>query len=313
MITDLEAIVWNAKDNSGIWKLLIGCSIKHRDQNEYIIKGIEGNEYIKLEKIKIGTTHVYALHNISEYFTELNISDNDKDLLNRFMQFKNKLNKEKALFYLRIKYGKPDIKDNDLSDHIDSIICRIDNGDNLLNDEQKTLSKIGMNKSLAIYFENQINRDPWAIPKASSYWRLAGDPKHALELTANITIEKSNNLKARILTSRGGAFRDLNKHEEAINCALKAVEHDDTGCCPFNLLGAIYLDLDKIEQGRDYFDIAKDKKGYQPIQQLIIIKEKIKNAKDNKDYDKEKRITQYFKNYLSGTHRGKLEYDDILF
>ena len=79
----------------------------------------------------------------------------------------------------------------------------------------------------ADFYEQEFHRTghKWHIPTASSYWRRANEPEQALNLTNQILGKiKERNLKAAILVTRGAAFRDIEKLDDAENCAIKAID-----------------------------------------------------------------------------------------
>ncbi len=101
-------------------------------------------------------------------------------------------------------------------------------------------------------------KDQYIIPTASSFWRKADEPWRALELTnnLNITLIKDLALKSRILVSRGAAFRDINRLEEAEDCAMQARDCQPDSHQPYTLLGAICFDKGEYAEGNDWFEEA---------------------------------------------------------
>jgi hypothetical protein len=85
----------------------------------------------------------------------------------------------------------------------------------------------------------------WNLPNISSHWRKADQPKKALKATENVNFDsiKENKLKSAILTTRGGAFRDLSQLDDAEKCARKAIEYQASNSHqPYTLMGAIFFD-----------------------------------------------------------------------
>ncbi|HEY9295755.1 MAG TPA: hypothetical protein VIQ31_05170, partial [Phormidium sp.] len=71
----------------------------------------------------------------------------------------------------------------------------------------------------ATFYEQEYNRtgNKWNLPNASSHRRKAYEPQKALKLTENLDLDKikENKLKSALLTTRGGAFRDIAKLDDA--------------------------------------------------------------------------------------------------
>ncbi|WP_226889111.1 hypothetical protein [Nostoc sp. MG11] len=106
----------------------------------------------------------------------------------------------------------------------------------------------------AEFYEQELGRTghKWHIPTASGYWRKANEPEQALKLT-NLDLNKVNdsNLKSAILVTRGAAFRDIEKLDDAEICAKKAMEYQ-----PYTLMGAICYDKYEYEEGDYWFGQA---------------------------------------------------------
>ena len=95
----------------------------------------------------------------------------------------------------------------------------------------------------ARFYDREYERtgDKWNLPNASSHWRKADEPESALKVTENLDFDqiKENKLKSALLTTRGGAFRDIDKLDDAQKCALKAIEYQPQSHHPYTLMGAI--------------------------------------------------------------------------
>lgn len=111
----------------------------------------------------------------------------------------------------------------------------------------------------AEFYEQELGRTghKWHIPTASGYWRKANEPERALKLT-NIDLNRvnDNHLKSAILVTRGAAFRDSDKLNDAENCAKKAMEYQPDSHQPYTLMGAICYDEYNYEQGDYWFELA---------------------------------------------------------
>ncbi|MEH2301793.1 MAG: hypothetical protein V7K88_23080 [Nostoc sp.] len=111
----------------------------------------------------------------------------------------------------------------------------------------------------AEFYEQELGRTghKWNIPTASGYWRKANEPERALKLT-NLDLNRVNdsNLKSAILVTRGAAFRDSDKLDNAETCANKAMEYQPDSHQPYTLMGAICYDKYDYEQGDYWFEQA---------------------------------------------------------
>jgi len=113
--------------------------------------------------------------------------------------------------------------------------------------------------TLAEYNESQykiIRKTTYAI-QACKFWRKAGNPERGIEITENI-VDKEPRSMAVLLTTRGGAFRDLEKLNEARRCATKAIELAPSSYYPYCLLGAIYQDAGRSDEAHEYFEKGKE-------------------------------------------------------
>ncbi|MEG4334212.1 hypothetical protein QUB40_20075 [Microcoleus sp. AT9_A2] len=137
----------------------------------------------------------------------------------------------------------------------------------------------------ARFYEEEYERtgNKWNLPNASSHWRKADEPKSALQVTENLDFDqiKENKLKSALLTTRGGAFRDIDKLDDAQKCALKAIEYQPQSHHPYTLMGAICFERGQYSQGDDWFNKAI-KRGAESEDIDSELKQVVKNAKDEK-------------------------------
>lgn len=130
-------------------------------------------------------------------------------------------------------------------------------------------------------YKNTGNK--WNLPNASSHWRKADEPESALKVTENLDFDKikENKLKSALLTTRGGAFRDIHKLDDAQKCALKAIEYQPQSHHPYTLMGAICFERSQFSEGERWFSEAI-KRGASPRDQDAEMKRVVKNAKNGK-------------------------------
>jgi hypothetical protein len=152
---------------------------------------------------------------------------------------------------------------------------------------------ITYHKNEATFYEQEHQRtgNQWNLPNASSHWRKADKPRQALKLTENLNFDKikENKLKSALLTTRGGAFRDINNLSKAEKCALKAIEYQPSSHHPYTLMGAICFERGEYPRGEYWFAEAI-KRGASPRDQDAEIKRIVKNAKDE---NKRREVIEY--------------------
>ena len=137
----------------------------------------------------------------------------------------------------------------------------------------------------ACFYEQEYERtgNKWNLPNASSHWRKADEPESALKVTENLDFDqiKENKLKSALLTTRGGAFRDIHKLGDAEKCALKAIEYQPQSHHPYTLMGAICFERSQFSEGERWFNEAI-KRGAESEDIDSELKQVVKNAKDEK-------------------------------
>lgn len=137
----------------------------------------------------------------------------------------------------------------------------------------------------AEFFENEFERskDYWKLASASAQWRKAEKPFNSINLFRDLIIEKINpaKLRAALLTTKGGALRDLEDLVEAEKSALKAIDIYPDRHDPYTLIGALCYDTERYEEGSKWFEKAI-KRGAQPKDQDSEIK-RILRKKQNQN------------------------------
>ena len=145
--------------------------------------------------------------------------------------------------------------------------------------------RIAYHKIEATFYEQEYDRtgNKWNLPNASSHWRKAEEPRRALKVTGNLNFNtiKENKFKSALLTTRGGAFRDISKLYDAEKCARKAIEYQPQSHHPYTLMGAICFERGQYLKGERWFDEAI-KRGASPRDMDAEIKRVVKNADNNK-------------------------------
>jgi len=153
-------------------------------------------------------------------------------------------------------------------------------GENLLNPTTKIF--IAYHTLDAQFNESKFQRtkDYWKLANASAHWRKAEKPKWALKQTDNLDFKKIKpaKLRAALLTTRGGAFRDINEFNNAEHCALDAIKHFPDSHNPYTLMGALCYDTGRYEEGDRWFAEAV-KRGAKPQDQDAEIKRILRKKK----------------------------------
>lgn len=103
------------------------------------------------------------------------------------------------------------------------------------------------------------NRDPWDAVNASAHWRKADKPQRAIEVTGAALAEAALSPKPRsaLLTTRGGAMRDVGCHTEAKTFGLEAHQLTPSDFRPCTLLGAVSMELGDLVAGHEWYAKAE--------------------------------------------------------
>lgn len=109
--------------------------------------------------------------------------------------------------------------------------------------------------------EFQRTKDYWKLANASAHWRKAEAPAFALQQTTDLDFKriKPAKLRGALLTTRGGAFRDIERLNEAEQCALEAIKHFPDSHHPYTLLGALCYSTGRYEEGDRWFAEAVER------------------------------------------------------
>ena len=164
--------------------------------------------------------------------------------------------------------------------------------------EERLLSRegeiaIAYHRLEALFYEQEFQHtgSKWNLPNASSHWRKADEPQQALQVTNNLDIAKipENKLKSALLTTRGGAYRDIGQLDEAERCARQAIEYQPNSHHPYTLMGAICYGRGEYPQGDDWFNEAI-LRGAKPDDVDYEIKRVVR---DTKDENKRREVVEY--------------------
>ncbi|OED50709.1 hypothetical protein ACH42_00770 [Endozoicomonas sp. (ex Bugula neritina AB1)] len=112
----------------------------------------------------------------------------------------------------------------------------------------------------AIFYQTEYKEHGglWSAVNACSHYRKADLPQKGDDLLA--TVNKSENiipkLKSALLTTHGGAKRDLHQRTEAIELGEEAHQTTPRNFRPCTLLGAIHMESGYYEAGQEWYQKA---------------------------------------------------------
>ncbi|MBD0267532.1 MAG: hypothetical protein ICV77_04480, partial [Cyanobacteria bacterium Co-bin8] len=143
----------------------------------------------------------------------------------------------------------------------------------------------------AIFYEKEYQRtgNRWNLPSASSNYRKANEPENALKVTENVSWNKvqESDLKAALWVTRGAAFRDLGRLDEAENCATQAMECQPESHQPYTLMGAVHYDRYEYSEGDKWFEMATERGADDTDDEIERI------VRMTKDKDKRREVVEY--------------------
>jgi len=143
----------------------------------------------------------------------------------------------------------------------------------------------------AIFYEKEYKRtgNRWNLPSASSNWRKANEPDKALKVTDQInwTKVRESDLKSALLVTRGAAFRDIRRLDDAEDCATQAIESQPESHQPYTLMGAICYDRSEYSDGDEWFEMAAERGAVDTDDEIERI------VRMTKDKDKRREVTEY--------------------
>lgn len=97
--------------------------------------------------------------------------------------------------------------------------------------------------------------DPWSAVNASGHWRKAGKPDMALAITEGALQKAGPDPKPRsaLLTTRGGAMRDVGRLSDAKIHGIEAHKLTSNDFRPCTLLGAVHVELGELGAGHEWY------------------------------------------------------------
>lgn len=113
----------------------------------------------------------------------------------------------------------------------------------------------------AAYWDSWAARgDPWDALAACSLLRRTNDHKKALRLSGSLlTSGWSGKELSALLTTRGGALRDVADSLQAWSCGQRAIQANSDSPHSYMLLGALCYDDNRREEGDQHFRSARER------------------------------------------------------
>jgi tetratricopeptide (TPR) repeat protein len=241
---------WTALEGQGVTHHLYGNGTVLEVESEYVLisfgKPEQGGAYKSFRKEDFRD---------GKYFTELSVPEKlPKNVLLAIQRAEEEKEAREDFSRLKRKYHVEWYQDSNPISQLYKILLQLNDGKSLDFGEIQWLTSKNLFAVLAYNHEVNYKRfsDGWELVHASSNWRKAKLPLKAIELTENFT-SGDNKILGAILTSRGGAFRDINELEKAENFAREAINVNPTSYYPYNLLGAIRYQSGDPVTGDKYF------------------------------------------------------------
>ena len=270
-----------------IWSDLIGCEVTHTDWGPgHIISVEQRPNYIPLIRVKfINETAVFnsdSFHS-GKFFLSVDVdlaslveaSAEAVAAQERELARLEALNNEKkerikrdrsrvvnAFENLAKKYNVPVtlLWDNNNITPLGPILEKLEGNEQLVKWELDWLEGEEQNRLLATayYRGYKHSGDPWLLVKACKFLRKASLPEKVLSITSDAFLSRFQNGKvlSALLTTRGGAFRDLNELASAKMSALNAIRASPVSYHPHNLIGAILYEEGSPSEGDQHFTEA---------------------------------------------------------
>lgn len=276
-----------ASDKLHIWSDLIGCEVTHAERGSGVILSVEQRpNYIPLIRIKFsketatfnsdsflnGKSSVLVAADLAKCVEEWAkvVAEQDRKRAEREAlenAKKEQIEEDRArvisaFSQLASKYNVPAdlLWENNKITPLGSILEKLESHEQLDAWELDWLESKKQNRLLAtIYFRGyKHSDDPWLLVKACKFLRKANLPEKVLAITSDASSSrfKSSKVLSALLTTRGGALRDLNDLAAAKKSALDAIRASPESYHPHNLIGAILYEEGSPSEGDEHFSEA---------------------------------------------------------
>jgi len=295
-----------AESNPVIWDKLIGNKIQYKDRSGIVSKVTQRPLYIdiKYDDVKVGTstynTDSFRRGNFTSIHVPREIASSylvwEKEYLRKEKKERLQQESEKDIIRefndLKEKYNIPHFKNYSPVSPLLKILIKMEEGTTLDNEEVKWLENNSLYNVIATNYYRVFkkNNDPWMFVKTCKFLRKCDKQKTVIELTEKLLGKHKygNRLTAAILTTRGGAFRDISDLAKAEECARRSIQLDPHRLYAYNLLAAIYYELGVPQEGDKFFDKALQLGAKSKDQDR-----QIKTILDNVNLERGREIAQY--------------------
>jgi tetratricopeptide (TPR) repeat protein len=279
-----------------LWLRVKGAAIEHSKYGQGCIVEVEPrNGYIPLIKTRFSSQPDTSTFNSDSFtkgvLTAIHISP---ELAALFLQWQERLAAEQARIAAEVaekaaraaaeeaaraefgalaeKYNVPIEKVGFNS--FTSVLLKLGIGASLDADDVRLLERNSAFNVLATYYCQcyKTDSDAWNLVKACSHLRRARLPHKAIEISEHFMNHPLADVRVRaaVLTTRGGAFRDTSELDQAIECANEAIKLSPNSFHPYNLLGAVYYEQGNPAQGDQYFTKALEMGAHRREQEAEI-------------------------------------------
>jgi tetratricopeptide (TPR) repeat protein len=231
-----------------------------------------------------------------------------------FAEQERKMARRKKLRELPDKYGLPFIDQVDLKrvnkilglvaegkpiddDDLGWLAC---NGDEYWTDELRRAHHENFAERLTN--EWRQTRNAWKASSACGHWRKAKCPADGLAVAkAALDHKKVTNEKQRsaLLTTGGGAHRDLRHREEAVQFGKEAHSLTPEDFRPCTLLGAVHIEMGAYSEGAEWYEKA-EARGARPEK----IDGELRSILSSVSHEKRKQIEDALKALDASRYRG---------
>jgi hypothetical protein len=162
---------------------------------------------------------------------------------------------------LKKQYNVSEFKDSSPTSFLYAVLLRMEDRSDLTSDQIEQLKSNRLHTVLATYYYRRFKMaaNVWELVKACAQLRKADRPDDAIRISDVPPLMEDADAASALLTTRGGALRDLKCLSEAEACARRAIELNDTKYQPYSLLGAICYQNGAPEEGERYFRAASQR------------------------------------------------------
>ncbi len=188
-----------------------------------------------------------------------------------FAEQTKKLERRRKLRELPDRFGLPFVEGADFK-RVNRILRSVADGQPIQKDELVWLGSGGseywtdklrtahhQNMARILSDEWHQTGDVWKAINACGHWRKAALPEKGLSIaeTALVQPVKGDKAHSALLTTSGGALRDLRRLEDAARLGKEAHSLTPNDFRPCTLLGAVHIELGQHVTGAKWYDMAE--------------------------------------------------------